>query len=163
MIRLGFLFGAAFGFLLAAGGMTDYDVVHDALLFRDFHAFLVFGSAVLVALPLLSLLKRRRWRTPLGGPLAIAPSRVEPKFVHGGLVFGVGFGISGTCVAPALAMIGTGRLSGLATVAGLFAGLLLRDVVARHALHGADIERTKGEAAGSGTPAEIATGTAIGL
>lgn len=122
------------GFLLSAGGLTNYDVVHDSLLFRDANVFLVMGSAVLTAMPLLYLLKRRQWVTPLGGPLAITPSRIESKFVRGGLVFGVGFGVSGTCAAPAVAMIGTGHAAGLATVAGLFAGIALRDAwVARAA------------------------------
>lgn len=91
----------AFGFLLTAGGLTDHGTVHDSLLFRDSYAFLVMGSAELTAMPLLYALKRRRWMTPLCGPLTITPSRIEPKFVRGGLVFEVGFGISGTCAAPA--------------------------------------------------------------
>lgn len=60
MIAIGLLFGMAFGFLLAAGGLTDYDTVHDSLLFRDTYVFLVMGSAVLTAMPLLYLMKRRQ-------------------------------------------------------------------------------------------------------
>lgn len=53
MIAIGLFFGMAFGFLLTAGGLTDYDTVHDSLLFRDAYVFLVMGSAVLTAMPLL--------------------------------------------------------------------------------------------------------------
>jgi uncharacterized membrane protein YedE/YeeE len=160
MIAIGLVFGMAFGFLLAAGGLTDYDTVHDSLLFRDAYVFLVMGSAVLTAMPLLYLLKRRRWVTPLGGPLTITPSRIESKFVGGGLVFGVGFGISGTCAAPAVAMIGTGHLAGIATVAGLFAGIAARDAwVARAAASPG--ERNE-DPVRSASP-EVPTGTVIGL
>lgn len=157
MIAIGLLFGMAFGFLLTGGGLTDYDTVHDSLLFRDAYVFLVMGSAVLTAMPLLSLLKRREWETPLGGPLTITPSRIESKFVRGGLVFGVGFGISGTCAAPAVAMVGTGRLAGIATVLGLFAGIAARDAYVARA--GA----RDGSLAPSMSRAEAPAGTVIGL
>jgi uncharacterized membrane protein YedE/YeeE len=161
MIAIGLVFGMAFGFLLAAGGLTDYDTVHDSLLFRDAYVFLVMGSAVLTAMPLLYLLKRRRWVTPLGGPLTITPSRIESKFVRGGLVFGVGFGISGTCAAPAVAMIGTGHLAGIATVAGLFAGIAVRDAyVARASATPGDQSHAPAPPAAS---PEVPAGTVIGL
>lgn len=161
MTAIGLVFGMAFGFLLAAGGLTEYDTVHDSLLFRDAYVFLVMGSAVLTAMPLLYLLKRWRWVTPLGGPLTITPSRIESKFVRGGLVFGVGFGISGTCAAPAVAMVGTGHLAGIATVAGLFAGIAIRDAYVARATAPAD-ERSQPALPSAASP-EVPTGTVIGM
>lgn len=162
MIAIGLLFGMAFGFLLSAGGLTDYDTVHDSLLFRDAYVFLVMGSAVLVAMPLLHLLKQRRWVTPLGGPLTITPSRIESKFVRGGLVFGVGFGVSGTCAAPAVAMVGTGHVVGLATIAGLFAGIALRDAWVARSTAPAGTRSEELSRSGSTSP-EVPPGTVIGL
>lgn len=162
MIAIGLFFGMAFGFLLTAGGLTDYDTVHDSLLFRDPYVFLVMGSAVLTAMPLLYALKRLRWVTPLGGPLTITPSRIEPKFVRGGLVFGVGFGISGTCAAPAVAMIGNGHLAGIATVAGLFAGIAAREAWVARAADTGVVRRDDTVTSGTATT-EIPTGTVIGM
>ncbi len=162
MIAIGLLFGMAFGFLLTAGGLTEYDTVHDSLLFRDAYVFLVMGSAVLTAMPLLYGLKRRRWVTPLGGPLAITPSRIESKFVRGGLVFGVGFGISGTCAAPAVAMVGNGHLARIATVAGLFAGIAARDAWVARAT-ALTVERNDLPVNAGPSPAEVPAGTVIGL
>lgn len=65
------LFGAAFGFLFAAAGFNQYDVIHRMLLLKDITPFLVMGSAMGTALPILWLLERRRWRTPLGGNLTL--------------------------------------------------------------------------------------------
>ncbi len=162
MIAIGLLFGMAFGFLLTAGGLTEYDTVHDSLLFRDAYVFLVMASAVLTAMPLLYVLRRRRWMTPLGGPLTITPSRIESKFVRGGLVFGVGFGISGTCAAPAIAMVGKGHLAGIATVIGLFAGIAARDAwVARAAVQAG--ERNDEPVHPISASLENSAGTVIGL
>jgi uncharacterized membrane protein YedE/YeeE len=127
MDRIGLLFGVVFGFVLAGARLTDYDVIHDMLLFRDWQPFLVMGSAVAVAAPLLLLLQHRRWRTPLGGPLRPARSPVARRHVVGSLLFGTGWAVAGTCPGPAIAMVGSGRLLGLVVVAGLFLGIALRD------------------------------------
>lgn len=100
--------------------------------------------------------------TPLGGPLAITLSRIESKFVRGGLVFGVGFGISGTCAAPAVVMVGSGHLAGIATVSGLFAGIAARDAYVAHATAPADERHDDLVRSGPASP-EVPTGTVIGL
>ncbi|GAC1640857.1 MAG: hypothetical protein NVS4B2_30360 [Chloroflexota bacterium] len=73
MKRIGFLFGAAFGFVLAAAQLNNYTVIHNMLLLRDPQPYLILGSAILVAAPLLWVLRMRHLQTPLGGPLTIAP------------------------------------------------------------------------------------------
>jgi uncharacterized membrane protein YedE/YeeE len=65
----------------------------------------------------------------MGGPLDLTPSRIERKHVTGGVVFGLGWAVTGTCPAPALAMVGSGGLLGLFVAAGIFSGLMLRDAV----------------------------------
>lgn len=127
---VGLLFGMAFGFLLAAAGFNDYTVIHEMLLLRDPEPYLVMGSAVGVAMPLLWLMERRGWRTPMGGRLVLSRARVERHHLTGGAMFGTGWAIAGTCPAPALAMVSSGALLGLPVIAGLFAGLALRDAVA---------------------------------
>ncbi|GAC1456210.1 MAG: hypothetical protein PVSMB4_16470 [Ktedonobacterales bacterium] len=143
MNRVGFLFGAAFGFVLAAAQLNNYTVIHNMLLLRDPQPYLILSSAIVVAAPLLWLLRTRHWRTPLGGPLTITPSRVERKFVLGGMVFGTGWAVAGGCPAPLLGMIAAGRVLAVFVVAGLFGGIMLRDVVvARTTAAQAGAERT---------------------
>jgi uncharacterized membrane protein YedE/YeeE len=129
MNRLGFLIGVAFGFLLAAARLNEYNTIHRMLLLRDPQPFLIMGSAVAVAAPLLWLLRRRRWRTPLGGALTVSRSRVERKHILGAMVFGTGWAVAGTCPGPAIAMAAGGGLLGLVVMGGLFTGLSLRDKV----------------------------------
>lgn len=127
---IGFLFGLAFGFTLAAARLTEFNVIHRMLLFRDPAPFLIMGSAVVVAAPTLRLLHRLGWETPLGGRLTLPGSPVQRHHVLGSLVFGTGWAVAGSCPGPALAMIGTGRVMGIAIVTGLFCGIALRDAVA---------------------------------
>ncbi|HEV2106720.1 MAG TPA: DUF6691 family protein [Thermomicrobiales bacterium] len=132
--RLGLLFGVIFGFTVRGARLTDYDVIHRMLKFQDLEPFLIMGSAVGVAAPLLWMMERRGWVTPLGGKLTFSRSSISRHHVTGSMLFGTGWAIAGTCPAPALAMIGSGRVLGLVTVVGIFGGVMLRDaVVAREA------------------------------
>ena len=146
MNRIGFLFGLAFGFLLTAGRISDYDVIRRMLLLQELDLYFLMASAVGVAVPLLWLLQKRRWRTPYGGPLTLTRSPVERKHVLGGIVFGAGWALAGTCPGAVLAMVGSGGLLGLVVVAGLFVGVILRDAVVPQPQPQPTVQRAEGGA-----------------
>jgi hypothetical protein len=133
MDSIGLLLGAAFGGLLAAARLNDYDVIHNMLLLREPDVFLLMGAAVAVAAPALWLLERARWRTPLGGPLELDRGPVTSRHLWGSLLFGAGWAVTGACPGTALAMPAAGVALGLPVIAGLFAGVLLRDRIAARA------------------------------
>lgn len=122
------LFGLVFGFLFAAAGLNQYDVIHRMLLLRDLDPFLIMGSAMATALPLLWLLERRRWQTPLGGPLALRRWPVQRSQITGGVIFGIGWAVTGACPGTASTVLGAGSLLGLVLIAGMVAGAGLCDV-----------------------------------
>lgn len=121
--------GTSFVFLFCAAGFNRYDVIHRMLLLQDFNPYLVMGSAVATAMPLLWLLERRRWRTPLGGSLELKRWPVERKHLLGGVVFGAGWAITGACPGTISGMIGAGSVLGFVTLGGFLGGMLLRDMV----------------------------------
>lgn len=129
MNRAALLIGLAFGFVLAAARVNDYDVIHNMLLFREPDVFLLMGSAVLTAMPLLWLLQRAGWRTSYGGPIELRRCPVQRSHFIGSAIFGSGWAITGSCPGPALAMVAAGGIFALPVIAGLCAGLVLRDLV----------------------------------
>lgn len=124
-----FLVGAAFGFLVAAARLSDYQVIHDMLLLREPDVFLLMGSAVAVAAPILLFLEREHFRTPFGGALKVTRAPITRDNVAGAAVFGAGWAIAGTCPVPALAMTASGSVLGLCVAAGLFGGVAVRDAM----------------------------------
>ena len=129
MRTLAVLTGLAFGALLHLSGMADYDVIHDGLLFRSPHLYLMMAATIATGAPLLALLRRRGITTPMGGPLEVLRERIEPKHVSGGMLFGFGWAVAGTCPGAAAAMVAGGRWQGLFVMAGIVVGVGLRDHV----------------------------------
>ena len=130
MNRLSFLIGLAFGFVLAASKLNDYNVIHDMLRFREPDVYLILASAVAVAMPLLWLLQKRSWKTLLGGRLELVNAKVERKTVFGAIFFGTGWAVAGTCPGPDLAMVTGGTFLALFVIAGFALGAWMRNEVA---------------------------------
>jgi uncharacterized protein len=124
--------GIAFGFLVTGSGFGNYTTIHQALLLRSWYLFAVFGSAVAVAAAGLVLL-RRAGTTRYGGPLLLPHRPARRPHLYGAAIFGVGFGLTGTCPGGAVAMVATGGLGGLLVLAGLVSGMWLRGATARPA------------------------------
>ena len=70
--------GLAFGFLLTASGLGDYDTIHDGLLLTDPYIFLMMGSAMAVAFAGLAVLRRTRPHPVRGPAVAAAPPHRAP-------------------------------------------------------------------------------------
>ena len=124
---VGLLFGAGFGFVLAAANLHEYDTIHKMLRLDEFDVFLLMGAAIGTSLPLLWWLEKRRTKTALAGPLTLSRSKPTRQHVVGGALFGIGWAVSGTCPAPALVMLVSGAGLAVITIIGLFVGINLRD------------------------------------
>ncbi len=121
MSALYLAFGVIFGFVLSRSGATDYDVVQRMFLFQQFQLYGIIGVAVIVTMPGLWLIKR--YGRTLGGSTV----HVERKPLHrgnivGGLLFGVGWSMTGMCPGPILVNIGEGKLYAIAALAGALVG-----------------------------------------
>lgn len=109
-------FGTAFGFLLSRARATDFDAILGMFRLTDLHLFGVIGVAIATAAAGLYLGQR----AGLVAPIARKP--MTRSVFTGGLVFGVGWALAGTCPGTALAQVGEGKLYALATTLGILAG-----------------------------------------
>lgn len=133
---IGLLFGAGFGFVLAAANLHEYATIHNMLSLEEFDVFGLMGLAIGTSLPLLAIMERAKVKTVLAGTLSLSRSKVQRHHVVGGAIFGIGWAVSGTCPAPALVMLASGAGLAAVTIAGLFVGLGLRDAQTSRAAGG---------------------------
>ena len=115
------VFGTAFGWVLSRSGASDYDYIQGMFLFTRFQLYGIIGTAVAVTAPGLWWLKRRG-TTAFGAPLRVTPKPRHRGNVVGGVLFGVGWSITGMCPGPILVNVGEGKLYALGALAGALVG-----------------------------------------
>ena len=115
------LCGLAFGFVLSRSGAADYDFVQGMFLFDRFQLYGIIGVAVVLTAPALWLL-RQRGRTLSGAPLTWESKPLHRGNVVGGILFGIGWSITGMCPGPIFVNIGEGKLYAVAALLGALVG-----------------------------------------
>jgi uncharacterized membrane protein YedE/YeeE len=113
-----------FGVVLSRSGVGDYEFIQQMFLFESFqlYGFLAVGVAIIG--PGLWLLKRHG-KTVTGEPLVVKPKPIHAGNIVGGLIFGVGWSMTGMCPGPMFVNIGEGKLYALAAIAGAVVGTWL--------------------------------------
>jgi hypothetical protein len=107
-------FGVAFGFVFSRGGFADWHELRGMFTLTSWDPAIAFATVLAVTAPLWVWLKRYSAR-PLVRP-------VHPGSVPGGVLFGVGWAISGACPALALTQLGEGKGMAAVTLAGMLLG-----------------------------------------
>lgn len=118
------LAGIAFGFLLSRSGAADYGFIQAMFLFESFQLYGIIGTAVMLTAPGLWLI-RRYGRTFTGRPIVIERKARTRGNALGGLLFGVGWSLTGMCPGPIFVNVGEGKLYALAALAGALCGTSL--------------------------------------
>lgn len=113
--------GTAFGWILSRSGAADYDFIQRMFLLDEFQLYGIIGTAVAVTAPGLWLLKRHG-RTAFGHTLGVRPKPAHRGNVLGGVLFGIGWALTGMCPGPILVNVGEGKTYALAALAGVLVG-----------------------------------------
>ena len=112
--------GIAFGWVLEQSGMGSAKKLAGQFYLRDLTVFKVMFTAILTAM--LGVF----WLGWLGfvdvSRIYVPETFLIPQLV-GGIVFGAGFAVAGLCPGTSCVSAATGRLDGLAVMAGMFAGV----------------------------------------
>jgi len=119
-----FVLGTMFGLLLSRSGAADYDYIQAMFRLENVQLFGIIGTAIAVTAPGLWLLQRRG-RTLTGAPLVVTRKPLHPGNVVGGVLFGVGWSITGMCPGPILVNIGEGKVYAVSALAGALVGASL--------------------------------------
>ena len=130
------LMGLTFSFVLVRSEAASWYRVQEMFRFQSFHMYGLIGSAIATGMLGTWLLRRLRGTTLRGQPIHIAPkARTYPRYVLGGLMFGVGWGLSGVCPGPIFILIGSGVPSMLVVLAFALIGTWLYGMLRPHLPH----------------------------
>jgi hypothetical protein len=107
------LLGLAFGVVLVKSEVLSWFRIQEMFRFQAFHMYGIIGSAIVVG-----FLGRRL----LGHPPI--PERPRPNHIVGGVIFGLGWGLTGACPGPMYALLGYGVTPYALVIAGALLGTL---------------------------------------
>ena len=126
------LVGIFFGIVLVKSEAVSWYRIYEMFKFQSFHMYGIIGSAVVLGIILVWLIKKTRLKSLTGKEITIPPKdRVFTRYIVGGSIFGLGWALIGACPGPMYVLLGTGVFSMLiaivAAIFGTFVYGLLRD------------------------------------
>jgi uncharacterized membrane protein YedE/YeeE len=123
--------GMIFGIILVKSEVVSWFRIQEMFRLESFHMYGVIGSAVVTGIISVWLIKRFKVKTIYGEPILLPNKKFNKGQIIGGLIFGLGWAITGACPGPLFAQIGTGLVIVLVTLLSAIAGTwvygLLRD------------------------------------
>lgn len=119
------LVGLGFGLILTKSEVVSWYRIQSMFRFEEAHMYLIIISAIVVGAISLQLMKRFEVKTISQQPLAIKDKTFHKGLIFGGLMFGMGWAITGACPGPIYAQIGSGAWPALVTFGGAMVGMYL--------------------------------------
>ena len=119
------LFGIYFGFVLSRVEASDFNLIYGMFTGADLKLAWVIITAIVVGCLGMRLLYALGNRTSGGQQVKVSLKPLRRMNIAGGLVFGLGWGLSGACPGTVLAQLGEGKVLAVFTVAGLIMGTYL--------------------------------------
>ncbi len=127
MVRniLSLFIGTYFGVVLIKSEVASWFRIQSMFRFEEAHMYLVMASAVVVGIVTLAVIKRLTSHTVTGDPIELKDKPYQKGTIIGGIIFGMGWAVTGACPGPIYAQIGSGEYLALISFAGAFVGVYL--------------------------------------
>src|SRR5690606_13732514 len=100
--------GVLFGIVFFKAEIISWFRIQEMFRFESFHMYGVIGTAVIVGMISVQLIRRWKLKTVHGEEIHIPKKEFNKGQILGGLMFGLGWAITGACPGPLFAQIGAG-------------------------------------------------------
>ncbi len=127
-----FFLGLFFGVIMFKSEAASWFRIYEMFQFQSFHMYGIMGSALFFGVTGLFLIRKFDIKA-FGGQSIEIPDKEKGfmRYIFGGLIFGLGWALSGVCPGPIFTLVGAGYLPILVVLASALFGTyvygLLRD------------------------------------
>ncbi len=118
--------GVLFGIALSKAEIISWYRIYEMFRFESFHMYGVIGSAVVLGVIIVQVIKRTSLKDMYGEEITISPKNMSiTRYLVGGTIFGLGWALAGACPGPMFILAGYGYMSILLVILGALLGTFI--------------------------------------
>ena len=126
--------GIIFGIVMFKSEAASWFRIYEMFQFQSFHMYGIIGSALSLGILGTWLIKKYKLKSVDGEPIRFTPkTKGFSRYMYGGILFGLGWALAGSCPGPIYTLIGAGYLPILVTLLGALIGTFIYGLL-RHKL-----------------------------
>ena len=128
--------GVLFGIVLSKAEIISWYRIYEMFRFESFHMYGVIGSAVIIGMVMVQIMKIIELKSTSGEKVQFVPKDFSvPRYLYGGAIFGLGWAMVGACPGPVFILLGKGILSMLVVIVGALLGTFLYGLIKNKLIH----------------------------
>lgn len=126
--------GIVFGIVMSKSEAISWYRIQEMFRFQSFHMYGIIGTAVILGVIGVQLIKKFKMRDFSGNEILFHPKEKSVvRYLIGGTIFGLGWALSGACPGPMVVNIGYGFLTMtivfISSILGTFLYGLIKDKI----------------------------------
>ncbi|SDS45681.1 hypothetical protein SAMN04487764_2262 [Gillisia sp. Hel1_33_143] len=137
MRTLSYLFiGIFFGIVMFKSEAASWFRIYEMFNFQSFHMYGIIGSALVIGIVGIQLIKRNNIKSFYGEPIKFTPKdKGVSRYLFGGIIFGLGWALAGACPGPIYTLIGAGFLPIIVVLIGSLLGTFIYGLLRKKLPH----------------------------
>ncbi len=124
------LIGIVFGIVMFKSEAASWFRIYEMFQFQSFHMYGIIGSALALGILGTFLIKKYNLKSIDGERIRFSPKdKSFSRYMFGGIIFGLGWALAGSCPGPIYTLIGAGYLPVLVVLFGALIGTFVYGLV----------------------------------
>ena len=122
--------GTIFGIILTKSQVISWFRIYEMFRFESFHMYGIIGSAVVLGVLLVQIIKRRQMKDTDNKEIVLKDKDMSvARYLFGGTLFGLGWALVGACPGPLFALLGAGYWTIIICILGAILGTFIYGVL----------------------------------
>ncbi len=124
------LVGFVFGIVLTKSEAVSWYRIYEMFQFQSFHMYGIISVAIATGVIGIQIIKRNKVKAIDGTPIVIKDKeKGSAPYIIGGIFFGLGWGLVGSCPGPIFILLGAGVLPVILVLIGALIGTTLYGII----------------------------------
>jgi len=130
------IIGLLFGVVMYKSEAASWFRIFEMFEFGSFHMYGIIGSALALGVVGVQLIKRKNIKAVKGKEMQLQPKHMSiRRYLFGGIIFGLGWALTGACPGPIYVLAGAGYTPILLVLGGAIFGTFIYGVLRKKLPH----------------------------